>query len=92
MTIGPGTAKLRVETALKAMYALADEIEETLIGRSVQVISDHNGQPSGRSRKSWRGEVRKITSVHIEPKGGISVALETDEYECFIPLREVEIL
>lgn len=67
-------------------------IDDALVGRYVRVTSDHNGQPFGRSRKSWRGEVCRIKSVHIEAREGeISLCLEGHEYgECFISADEVE--
>lgn len=81
-----------IATSLMAVVRGAQQsAEEALVGRLVRVMSDHNGQPFGRSRKSWRGEMARIKHVHIDVHNGISLGLEGHEYgECFIPADEVE--
>lgn len=79
-----------IKTSLESMQALHRSIESMLVGRVVRVTSDHNGQPIGRSRKSWKGEIRRIKSVHVDVHWGVTLALEGHEYECFIPASEVE--
>lgn len=75
---------------LETMRALKRSIDEVLVGRYVRVISDHNGQPFGRSRRSWRGEMGRIKSVDVDLNNGVSLLLEGHQYECFIPADEVE--
>lgn len=81
--------------AMEVMRSTYKSIEDALIGRMVRVTSDHNGQPYGHSRKSWRGEVCRIKHVHIDlttsdRRDAIQLALEGHEYECCIPANEVE--
>jgi hypothetical protein len=76
--------------AMENIRATAKAIETALIGRFVRVTSDHNGQPYGRSHKSWRGEVAKIKYVLIDIQDSILLTLEGHEYECMIPADEVE--
>lgn len=84
--------------AMETMQSIRKSIETALEGRMVRVTSNHNGQPIGRSRKSWKGQVCKIKHVYISlydawnPPGrsSISLQLEGHEYECFIPANEVE--
>ncbi len=80
------------QMVLQTMRALHKSVEGALVGKFVRVISDHNGQPFGRSRKSWKGEVRRIKTVHIEARHAtIQLVLEGHECgECFIPGDEVE--
>ena len=75
---------------MRTMTYLRENIEKALVGRVVRVKSDHNGQPYGRSRKSWRGQVCRIKAVHIDLYSGIGLQLEGHEYECFIEAEEVE--
>lgn len=76
--------------AMAVIQQTAKAIETALVGRYVRVTSNHNGQPHGRSRKSWRGQVCKIVRVHVEVYGEIQLQLEGHEYECFIRAEEVE--
>ena len=86
----PVTPAAITALSMQTMQTLRKSIEEALVGRTVRVISNHNGQVIGRSRKSWRGEVCKISDVHIDLYNGISLRLEGHEYEYFIPADEVE--
>lgn len=74
---------------METMQALRRSVETALVGSFVRVISDHNGQPIGRSHKSWKGEVCRIKSVHIDIYNGLSLSLEGHEYECYIAADEV---
>ena len=81
-----------LQTVLQTMRALHKLAEDALVGSFVRVTSDHNGQPYGRSRKSWKGDVCRIKMVHVDARHGtIQLVLERHEYgECFIPGDEVE--
>jgi hypothetical protein len=81
-----------VVMVMQTMQYCRESVEKALVGRYVRVKSDHNGQPYGRSRKSWREQVCRIKSVHIDLYANTPVflALEGHEYECFIPANEVE--
>lgn len=77
--------------ALATIRHTRDSLKTALEGRSVRVISDHNGQPFGRSKKSWKGEICKIVRIHVDIDEGMSLVLEGHEYgECFIPANQVE--
>lgn len=80
------------EQVLALMQRCTHEVDKALIGRFVRVTSDHNGQPYGRSRKSWKGQVCRIASVSIDARAGeLQLCLEGHEFgECFIPANEVE--
>ena len=75
--------------SLTTMREIRKSLELALIGRFVRVVSDHNGQPYGRSRKSWRGEVCRVKSVLVDLDYGVSLCLEEHEYECYISADEV---
>jgi hypothetical protein len=85
------TAAAEVLVAMGNIRALRKEIEVALKGRLVRVISDHNGQPYGRSKPSWRGQERRITDVHVDAYY-VELSLDGHEYECFIPADEVELV
>lgn len=76
--------------AMETIRYLAECVETSLKGSIVEVISDHNGQPVGHSRPSWRGQVCRIKEVFIDVHNGISLQLEGHEYECFIKADEVK--
>lgn len=77
---------------MEMMRFLCKSVDDALVGRLVRVTSDHNGQPYGRSRKSWKGQVCRIKAVSIDPREGtLQLVLEGHEYgECLIPGNEVE--
>ena len=77
---------------MELMRFVCQSIDKALVGRLVRVTSDHNGQPYGRSRKSWKGQVCRIKAVSIDPmQGEMHLCLEGHEYgECFIRANEVE--
>jgi hypothetical protein len=87
--VTPAQITLQVREHMKLTCAV---IDNALVGRFVRVTSDHNGQPYGRSRKSWRGQVCRIKAVNIDAREGeIHLVLEGHEYgETLIPGDEVE--
>lgn len=85
--VTPATA---TTMALATMREIRKSVEQALVGRCVRVTSDHNGQPYGHSRRSWRGEVCRIKSIHVDLDHGVSLCLEGHEYECPIWANEVE--
>lgn len=76
--------------ALQMIQYVVKNLERSLVGRSVRVTSNHNGQPFGRSRKPWTGEVCKIKQIYVDIHNGVSLVLEGHEWECLIPANEVE--
>lgn len=76
------------------MRHVCQTIDKALVGQTVRVTSDHNGQPFGRSRKSWKDQVCRIKAVSIDPREGeMHLCLEGHEFgECFIRADEVEFL
>jgi len=59
-----------------------------VIGRPVRILSDYNGQPYGRSKRSLRGETRTAERLVIDPHHGISLFLRDERLS--IPVDEVE--
>jgi len=56
-------------------------------GRPVRILSDYNGQPYGRSRRSLRGETRTAERLHITSRG---ISLFLREERVSISVDEVE--
>lgn len=80
----------------RQMSKLEDEVCQLLMGKKARIISNYNGQPYGRSKKSMNGQVRTIEGVIYsrrvmnDKRSAISVLLEgTRLYIC---LDEVEII
>ena len=61
--------------------------DSLIIGRPVRILSDYNGQPYGRSRRSLRGETRTAERLHITSRG---ISLFLREERVSIPVDEVE--
>lgn len=59
-----------------------------VMGRSVRILSDYNGQPYGTSKPSLRGETRIVERVHIDTHLGFSLFLQGERVS--IPTNEVE--
>lgn len=76
---------LRILTEAKALQLRLDTL---VAGRKVKVISDFNGQPYGRSRRSLRGQTLTVERAHIDTHWGLSFA--TEEERLFIRENEVE--
>ena len=61
---------------VKAQDDLRMRATSLVIGRPVRIISDYNGQPYGRSRKSMKGREMTVERVgSIDPHWGISLFL-----------------
>ena len=75
----------RLKLDAEIMQLKADSL---VIGRPVRILSDYNGQPYGRSKRSLRGETRTAERVHIDPHHGISLFLREERLS--IPADEVE--
>jgi hypothetical protein len=74
--------RLKLEAEILQLKA-----DSLVIGRPVRILSDYNGQPYGRSRRSLRGETRTAERVHIDPHG---IYLFLREERVSIPVDEVE--
>jgi hypothetical protein len=59
-----------------------------VVGRPVRILSDYNGQPYGRSKRSLKGETRTAERVVIDPHWGVSLFLRGERLA--IPANEVE--
>ena len=85
------TAADTVRDAMDSMRHTMDAISKAFVGRTVKVLSDHNGQPYGRSKKSWKGETAIVKHVLIDTTvWEVLLTLSGHEYECMIPADEVE--
>jgi hypothetical protein len=61
---------------VKAQDDLRMRATSLVIGRPVRILSDYNGQPYGRSRKSMKGREMTVERVgSIDPHWGISLFL-----------------
>jgi hypothetical protein len=58
-----------------------------VIGRPVRILSDYNGQPYGRSKRSLKGETRTAERLHIDSHG---IYLFLRDERVSIPADEVE--
>jgi hypothetical protein len=72
------TFNLKEELAklVKEQADLTFRATALVIGRPVRILSDYNGQPYGRSRKSMKGREMTVERVgSIDPHWGISLFL-----------------
>src|ERR1700675_4293680 len=61
---------------VKAQDDLRMRATSLVIGRPVRILSDYNGQPYGRSKKSMKGREMTVERVgSIDPHWGISLFL-----------------
>jgi hypothetical protein len=61
--------------------------DSLVVGRPVRILSDYNGQPYGRSRRSLRGETKTAERVVIDSQG---IYLFLRDERVSIPVDEVE--
>ena len=74
----------RIKLDAEILQLKADSL---VIGRPVRILSDYNGQPYGRSRRSLRGETRTAERVHVDSRG---IWLFLREERVSISVDEVE--
>jgi len=74
----------RIKLDAEILQLRADTL---VVGRPVRILSDYNGQPYGRSRRSLRGETRTAEHVHVDSRG---IYLFLREERVSIPVEEVE--
>ncbi len=82
----------------KMRYALCDineiigGVSAQVAGKEVTILSNFNGQPHGRSRKSLKGSVQKVKRATYDG-GSLWLWLEDDgQCWCAIGVDEVEFL
>jgi hypothetical protein len=93
-TMGEVHDRMLAETAagyMREVRVWRNALSKLLVGRVCRVkpTSRHNGQPTGRSRRRWAGEIREIKAVSTSGDG-VMLCLEGHEHECYIPIEEVE--
>ena len=74
----------RIKLDAEILQLRADTL---VVGRPVRILSDYNGQPYGRSRRSLRGETRTAERVHVDSRG---IWLFLREERVSISVDEVE--
>ena len=74
----------RIKLDAEILQLRADTL---VVGRPVRILSDYNGQPYGRSRRSLRGETRTAERVYISSHG---ISLFLREERVSIPVDQVE--
>lgn len=70
------------------MDTLQLKLDTLVAGRKIRVLSNYNGQPYGRSRKSLHGQVLTVERGSFHGHWGISFA--TEEERLYINEKEVE--
>jgi len=81
-----------IKRELKRLKLDADilklKADTLVIGRPVRILSDYNGQPYGKSRKSLKGTVMTVERVGtIDPHWGVSLFLRGER----VAIREDEV-
>lgn len=61
--------------------------DSLVVGRPVRILSDYNGQPYGRSRRSLKGETKTAERVVVDSQG---IYLFLRDERVSIPVDEVE--
>ena len=61
--------------------------DSLVVGRPVRILSDYNGQPYGRSRRSLKGETKTAERVVVDSQG---IYLFLRDERVSIPIDEVE--
>jgi hypothetical protein len=64
--------KIRLTALASTVKAAQDEADQRIVGRQVRVVSNFNGQPFGRSRKSLKGELLRVAGVALYGDGRYS--------------------
>jgi hypothetical protein len=80
--------KRELLSVFSEVKALQLKVDALVVGRPVRIMSDYNGQPYGRTRRSLRGETRTAERVHIDPHWGFSLFLRGERLS--IKVDEVE--
>jgi hypothetical protein len=80
--------KLELKKLKLSAEILQLQADALMVGRSVRIQSEYNGQPYGRSKRTLRGETRIVERVNIHTYGGFSLFLQGERLA--ISANEVE--
>lgn len=69
-------------------FALELALNTEVSGRPVKILSDWNGQPYGRSRRSFKGREMTVERAHVDPHWGVYLFLRGERVS--IRAEEVE--
>lgn len=72
------------------LLALKTKANLLAVGKKVRILSDFNGQPYGKSRKSLCGDVFTIGAVYLESTGRVSLFLNDSRNLACVGINEVE--
>jgi hypothetical protein len=80
--------KEELSKLLKDQVDLHQKANALVVGRPVRILSEYNGQPYGRSRRSMKGREMTVESVaSIDPHWGINLFLRGER----VSIREKEV-
>lgn len=80
--------KTQLENFLVEAKAAHERLNALVKDKQVRIVSNYNGQPFGRSKRSLRGEIMTVTGAHIDPHWGVYLRLKGER--CSILASEVE--
>lgn len=71
----------------KLVEAKAAEFNKLYVGRRVKIVSNYNGQPHGRSKKSLKGTTQVVRHIILSFSGSVYLGIEGYTYT--LALNEV---
>lgn len=88
----PSDAQVKQELSLLAWQyrQLCDKATLVAVGRKVRIVSDFNGQPYGRSKKSLRGKILTINSVHLYQDDRVSFCCDDPSVQAGFDMLDME--
>lgn len=87
--ISPAHTMQFVKSRAEEISRIEFNIKSAIVGRVVRVMSNYNGQPYGRSRKSLKGLEAKVHSAIVE-FGKVYIWLEGYDVDyCALDIHEV---
>lgn len=80
--------KQRMLAAKQKAFEMELELNTLVSGRPVKILSDWNGQPYGRSRRSMKGREMTVERAHVDAHWGVYLFLRGERVS--IRAEEVE--
>lgn len=74
-----------------SQLSLLEYSRNILVGRSIKILSDYNGQTYGKSKPSLKGKIKVIAHVSITDCR-LYVAIEGFLYSCGLEIEEWELV
>ena len=73
----------QLKKLLRGIVEYEGLIEDMLKGKTVEIVSNFNDQPHGRSKPSLKGKRFAIKSAHIETRHGGEIHVQCEGLWCF---------